>query len=262
VSPQWRDEATALMSPRGTTLRFLKRGLRPVARITTHHRGGAAEGEPWRSPVAALGDALASLPPGTQCRVIVSSAFARYAFVPFSAALVDRKANEMLAEHVFRHVHGEQAQAWSCRVAHAAVGRKRMACALDAALLDAIESAARNSGVALGVIEPALIAAFNGARSKLPGSCWFAAVEPDRIALGLLRDGDWVHLAAERSAGEPEAQLARMLARESLLIGVDAPDRDLPCWIARWDVAANLAVDLREPPPAATRATPAAKSSA
>ncbi|MGB5079314.1 MAG: hypothetical protein WBO23_01050, partial [Burkholderiales bacterium] len=143
MSPQWRDEATALVSSRGTALRFLARGLRPVARLSTHHRGETAGGEPWRSPVTALGDALASLPRGTRCRVIVSSSFARYALVPFSTTLVDREANEVLAGHVFRHIYGEQAEAWACRVAPAAAGRKRLACALDAALLEAIESAAR-----------------------------------------------------------------------------------------------------------------------
>jgi len=255
VSPQWRDEATALIAPRGTTLRFMKRGLRSAARLSTHHRGEGASGEPWRSPVAALGDALATLPRGTRCRVIVSSAFARYALVPFSATLVDRQANEVLAGHVFRHIYGEQAQAWACRVAPAAAGEKRMACALDAALLDAIESAARDSGLVLEQIEPALIAAFNGARSRLPGSCWFAAAEADRIALALLCDGRWVHLAAERGVGEPLAYLARMLVRESLLIGADAAQRDVPCWIARFDASAHLAVErfelARNPVPAA-----------
>jgi hypothetical protein len=262
VSPQWRDEATALVSPRGTALRFLARGLRPVARLTSHHRGGEAGGEPWRSPVAALGDALATLPRRTRCRVIVSSSFARYALVPFSTTLVDRKANEVLAGHVFRHIYGEQADAWACRVAPAAAGRKRVACALDAALLGAIESAAQGPAVVLEAIEPALIAAFNSARGKLPASCWFAAAEADRIALGLLRDGHWAHLATERCAGEPQAVLARMLARESLLIGADAPDRDLPCWIARWDASAHIALERCEARPAATRPAAAAEGSA
>jgi len=262
VLPQWRDEATALMSPRGTALRFLGRGLRPVARVTTHQCAEGAGREPWRPPLAALGEAMGSLPRGTRCRVIVSSCFARYALVPFSTMLIDRKANEVLAGHVFRHIYGEQAQGWAFRVAAAAAGQRRVGCAFDVALLDAIESAAQEAGTVLDSIEPALTAAFNSARSELPNSCWFAAVEEDRIALALLRDGHWEHLATERCVGEPEAVLTRMLSRESLLIGADAPERDLPCWMARWDAAAKIAVELRGAIPAAVREAAAAEGSA
>jgi hypothetical protein len=257
VSPQWRDEAAALVSPRGTALRLVRRGLRPVARLTEHSRGEDALGEPWRAPLAALGDALRTLPRRTRCRVIVSSAFARYALVPFSTTLVDRKSNEALAGHVFRHIHGEQAGAWTCRVAPAAAGRKRLACAFDSALVGAIESAAQSCGVALVAIEPALVAAFNSAHRALPNSCWFAAVEADRLVLGLLLDGEWTHLAAERCPSRSEEALTRMLARESLLVAPGLLKRDLPCWIARFDDSASASLQRFEVrPPGASGAHP------
>jgi hypothetical protein len=249
VSPQWRDEATAFVRPRGTALRFVRRGLRPVARLTTQPRGEEGEGEPWRSPVAALGDALRTLPRGTRCRVIVSSAFARYALVPFSTTLVDRRSNEALAGHVFRHIYGEQAGAWACRVAPAAAGRKRLACALDSALVGAIASAAKSCGLSLEAIEPALVAAFNSARRGLVRSCWFAQAEPDRIVLGLLDDGEWVHLAAQRSWGDAGTVLSRMIARESLLFTADSGSGALPCWIARFDDGVNAPVERFEARP-------------
>jgi hypothetical protein len=256
VSPQWRDEAAALVSPRGAALRLLRRGLRPVARLTEHPSGKDAGGEPWRAPLAALGDALQTLPRGTRCRVIVSSAFARYALVPFSTTLVDRRSNEALAGHVFRHIYGEQADAWACRVAPAAAGRRRVACALDAALLGAIESAAKSCGVALAAIEPALIAAFNSAHRALPDSCWFAAAEADRLVLGLILDGEWSHLAAERCPGRSEQALARMLARESLLVAPGLLKRDLPCWVVRFDDCAGASLEKFELRPPGSPAAP------
>ncbi|MGB5080262.1 MAG: hypothetical protein WBO23_05930, partial [Burkholderiales bacterium] len=116
-------------------------------------------------------------------------------------------------------------------------------------------------GVVIEAVEPALIAAFNGARRELPDSCWFAAAEAERIALGLLRDGHWVHLASERCAGEPQAVLARLQARESLLIGADAPDRGLPCFMARWDASANVVLERCEARPAAARPAAASEGS-
>jgi len=237
VLPQWRDQASVLFAPRGVTLRLVSRGLRPAARVTAYPCGESPGGEPWRAPLAALGDAMRELPRGATCRVMVSSCFARYALVPFSAALVGRKANEVLAAHAFRHIHGEQAQVWTCRVAPAPAGDKRLACALDAALADAIESVARTAGVTLAAIEPTLTAGFNSARGRLPSSCWFAAVETGRLVLGLLVGGKWAHLAAERCAGHWEAALARMLSRETLMIAAESPDGELPCWIARFEAA-------------------------
>ncbi len=243
MSPQWRDDALVLLSPRGAALRLLPRGLRPVARPSTHPPGGKSDGEPWRAALEALVGALHTLPRRTRCRVIVSSAFARYALVPFSTTLVDRRSNEALAEHVFRHIHGDQAGAWAFRVAPAAAGHRRVACALDSALVEAVTSAAKSRGVSLEAIEPALVAAFDSARGDLPRSCWFAQAEPDRIALGLLKDGEWVHLAAERPSGDAEASLARMIARESLLCAADAASGDLPCWVARFDDGVNARVE-------------------
>jgi len=263
VSPQWRDDALMLLSPRGAALRLLGRGLRPVARLSAHPPGESPDGEPWRAPLAALVGALGALPRRARCRVIVSSAFARYALVPFSTTLVDRRSNEALAAHVFRHVHGEQAGSWTVRVAPAAAGQKRVACALDSALVEAIASAAKSRGLSLEAIEPAFVAAFNSARRDLPRSCWFAQAEPDRIVLGLLDDGEWAHLAAERSSGDAGTALSRMIARESLLFAADSGSGDLPCWIGRFDDGVNVRVERfearRSGPAAAGRPAPGPK---
>jgi hypothetical protein len=221
------------------TLKLVRRGLRPVARVSVHPCGDGPGGEPWRAPAAALGEALRALPRHARCRVIVSSSFARYALAPFSAALVGRGSNEALAAQVFRHIHGEPAKAWTCRVTPTPPGGKRLACALDSGLVDAVELAARNSGVALEAIEPALVVAFNSARRSLPISCWFAVVETGRLVLGLLADGEWAHVAAERCMGPWETALARMLARESLAAAADSLKGEPPCWLARFGDAKN-----------------------
>jgi hypothetical protein len=246
VSPQWRDDALALLSPRGAALRLLPRGLRPVARLSTHLSGGKSGGEPWRAALETLAGALHTLPRRTRCRVIVSSAFTRYALLPFSTTLVDRRSNEALAEHVFRHIHGDQAASWAFRVAPAAAGHRRVACALDSALVEAVRSAAKTCGVSLEAIEPALAAAFNSGRRDLARSCWFAQAEPERIVLGFIHDGEWVHLAAERPSGDPKTALARMIARESLLCAADAASGDLSCWVARFDDGVNARVERFE----------------
>lgn len=237
--PRWRDRASMLLAPQGVTVRLVPRGLRPAARVILHPGASGQDGEPWRGSLEAMRETMRGLRKGTACRVIVSNAFVRYALVPFSTSLVNRAANEALASHVFQHIYGERTQAWACRVAPAPSGDRRVACALDAALAAAIESTARECGIALVAVEPAFTAGFNRARRRLPYSCWFAAVETGRIVLGLLFEGKWCQLASERCAGGWKGTLARMLSREALMATLGSPVDQLPCWIARFEAPDN-----------------------
>jgi hypothetical protein len=185
-----------------------------------------------RAPLNPAG-ALDGLARGARCRIVVSSAFARYALVPFSAAVVGREANEALAAHVFRRTHGERVDAWRMRVAPAQAGTARIACAVDASLLDELAAAARERGVTLAAIEPAFVAGFNAALRRLPASCWLAVVEPDRLTLGLLLGGEWRRLAAQRLGEDLDRELQSALIREALLVETAAPVADLPCWTVR-----------------------------
>ncbi len=238
--PRWHSEAELLLAPGGFALRAVARGLRPSARVTQRACPPQPGGQAWRAPLAALADALHELPRGARLRVVLSSGFARYALVPFSAAVVGRAATEALAAQVFRQVHGERADAWRIRVAGAPVGRQGLACALDAALLEALAEAARARGIARLALEPSLAAAFNAARRRLPRSCWFVVTEPGSRVLALLIDGAWRHVAAERCDSQTDADLAQALAREAFL-AEDAP-ADLPCWRAHFDPAAKRAL--------------------
>lgn len=190
-----------------------------------------------RGPVTALGEAMRALARGTRCRIIVSNALARYALVPFSTAVVGREANETLAAEVFRGTHGERVDGWRIRVTPAPRGHRRIACALDAPLLEAIKVLAQEHGVRVTAIEPAWAAGFNAARRKLPSSCWFAVTEPGRLVLGLLVDGEWRHIAAERCGQDAAAAfrlaVALAVAREAIL-AEDEAAKGLPRWIAHF----------------------------
>ena len=186
-----------------------------------------------REPLAMVGQAMSALARGTRCRIIVSSALARYALVPFSTAVVGREANETLAAHVFRGTYGERVEGWRIRVTPAPRGQRRIACALDTALLEGIGAAAQEHGLRVSAIEPAWAAGFNAARRRLPASCWFAVTEPGRLVLGLLIDGEWRHLAAERCGADVAAGLRQALARAAILAD-DAAVKTLPRWVAHF----------------------------
>jgi hypothetical protein len=194
------------------------------------------------------GKALHGLRRGARCRVVVSSVFARYALVPFSADVVGHEANVLLAKHVFRRIHGERVDAWCAAVAHAPAGAALMACALDTELLARLDAAARERGVTLLSVEPALAAAFNAARRRLPDSCWVAIAEPQYLAVGLLRARQWRYLATERGAADTAAA-TRALAREAILAEEDGSA--LPRWLVRIDERCQASAE-RLPGPSAT----------
>jgi hypothetical protein len=186
-----------------------------------------------RGSIATLGEAMRALRRGTRCRIIVSNALARYALVPFSTAVVGREAEEALAAHVFRGTHGGRAEDWRIRVAPARRGARRIACAVDKTMLDAIPAAAAEHGLGVSAIEPAWAAGYNAAYRRLPASCWFAVTEPGRLVLGLLIDGEWRQLAAERCGDDARAALRQALLREGTLADDPAASR-LPCWVAHF----------------------------
>jgi hypothetical protein len=189
-----------------------------------------------RGSLATLAQAGRALKRGTRCRIIVSNALARYALVPFSTAVVGREAEEALAAQVFRGTHGERAEGWRVRVAPARRGERRIACALDATLLDAIPAAAAEHGLRVTAIEPAWVAGYNAAYRRMPPSCWLAVTEPGRLVLGLLIDGEWRQLAAERCVGDARSALRQALQREATLADDPAAAR-LPCWVAHFGLA-------------------------
>lgn len=189
-----------------------------------------------RGPLGAAAKAMSELPRGTRCRLILSNALVRYALVPFSTAVVGREANEMLAAHVFRGTHGERVEGWRVRVDPAPRGHGRIACALDAALLEGIEAAAQEHGVRVSAVEPAWAAGFNAACRRLPASCWFAVTEPGRLVLGLLVNGEWRRIAAERCGADLAGALRQALAREALVAEDEAAAR-LPRWVAHFALA-------------------------
>ena len=187
-------------------------------------------------PPAALGTAMGGLARGTRCRVIVSSSLARYALVPFSTQVVGREANETLAAHVFRGTHGERVEGWRIRVTPAPRGQRRIACALDAELLDGIRSMAKERALGVTAIEPAWAAGFNAAYRRLPASCWFAVTEPGRLVLGLAIEGEWRYIGAERCGSDPVAAFRQAAAREAIL-AEDSGAEKLPRWIAHFGTA-------------------------
>jgi len=182
----------------------------------------------WQPAVDALAAALTQ--PGTaKCRatVILSSHFARYAVLPWNATLKNDEEWRAYAQHRLQAVHGSVIEDWELRVCETAPRGARIACAVDRALLDALEAAVAGNGGRLESVQPYLMSAFNRARLATDASCWFVVEEPGRLTLALIEDGTWRSVRGRRVDSRWRHALADILERESAALGLERPCTDV-----------------------------------
>jgi hypothetical protein len=167
--------------------------------------------EPWRGALERLKGR--TWPKRAEVSVILSNHFVRYVVVPGeSAASEDEEL--ALARFHFAKIHGERAKGWEVRVSDG------LACAIDAGLLAEL----RRIVPRLVSVQPSLMAAYNGARKRIPREgAWLVLAEEQRVCLARIgaerwasvhnaREADWEHaLERERSRASGEALPSRVL---------------------------------------------------
>lgn len=182
-----------------------------------------ADAPPWKSAVDALCDALGGGPRRRRVTVVLSNHFVRYAVLPWSAALGDAAEWEAYARHRFEAVHGQAAAGWALRIAAPSPRGSRVACAVDGALLEALEAAVAAAGAELVSVQPALMAAFNARRERLAhGTTWLVVHDPGRLTLALLNAGEWRSVRSRRVAEGWLAELPALIERESAALALEA----------------------------------------
>lgn len=157
--------------------------------------------------------------------VVLSNHFARYLIVqPQDGATAEEEL--ALARFQFAKIHGERAKGWEVRLSRAG-GGARLACAIDAGLLERLKACFPKGGKArLVSVQPALMAAYNRARGQVPrDGAWLLLIEAGRAWLARLAAQGWasVHNVAEseweqlierersRAGGEPLPSLVLKL---------------------------------------------------
>ena len=168
---------------------------------------------------------------GRAARVILSSRLVRYLLVPWSEALVDAEEEAAFARHCFARVYGEAAGEWDIRVGDEREGAQRLACAVDAALPEALRAAFVAAHVRLDSIQPNLMAVCNEYRGRLRRRhAWLALLEPGSLCLARLDQGRWTRLRSMRIGPGWRAELPRILEREACLAGAGEAPRDVFLW--------------------------------
>jgi hypothetical protein len=174
---------------------------------------------PWQAALAALDGALnESGSRGGAAAVVLSNHWVRYAVLPWQPSVTSPAEVEQLARLHFERSFGAAAASWTVRTCDRGYGAAHLACAVDTALITALQACLAAHDVRLGTLQPLLMAAYNDARREFSGSTAFAIVEPGRVCLGLLQQDRWLAVASRRTG----ADLGEAIEQELATLDTDA----------------------------------------
>lgn len=195
--------------------RFARRGGPLDQHAVTFHSEGPAS---WTGGIEALERLLNDAAwRGREMTVLLSSHYVRHALLPRGEAL-GMAERQGLARLVFRKLYGDLAADWAIRASPAG-RRPTIACGVPQALLAALDTACEARGTLIS-IQPVLMAVFNGSRQSMrEGNGLLAIVEPGRITLAGMADGDWRSVSSRAAEGR---DLPGLLAEECALAGLPA----------------------------------------
>ena len=228
MSLLWRDELRIALSPERAVMVRLGKGLRRRVLDKRVEPCIPVDGGIWQPAISAL-KKLLDKQTGAEANVVLSSHFARYVIVPWSDAVSGEAELSALAQHRSNQVYGNLAANWEVRVSPAGFGAPMLACGVERGLLDALRQCCTDTGVQLGSVQPALMAAFNLWRGELPkDGGWFGMVEPGQLTLALLKNGGWCAVQSRRMEGALGEVLPAALEQERLLADLaDVPQKAL-----------------------------------
>jgi hypothetical protein len=180
---------------------------------------------PWQAAVEALSSVF-NESANMETKIILADQFVHYALLPWSDTLKTHEQWLNLARHRFAAIHGPLAADWEIKFAETAPAGPRLACAVDRALVEALDASAAAHGVNLVSVQPFLIAAFNRLRSGVlnaGGSSWLVVEEQGRLTLALFLKGVWVAIRSRRADWRWRRVLPELIERESAFLGLEEP---------------------------------------
>lgn len=181
----------------------------------------------WRPAVSALSTVLSD--PRWQRaipNIVLSSHFVRYAIIPWNAELANAAERDAYLRHCFTLAYGEAARHWDLRLSPAGFGQAALASGIATPLQEAIHLELEQAGLTAQNIYPHLMLAANETRAYLGKgnsgmSLCFVSLEPGRLCLGLIEQGQWRSLRNIAVEADISRQLRALIQRESILAGLD-----------------------------------------
>lgn len=227
---RWRDELRVALYPDRVAAVRYPSGIGNAIAQTFELRVGGHPGTPrWQPAVETLRSALEAAPSKT-LSVALSSHFARYAVLHWSAALRGTAQWLEYARRALVNTYGQPALHWSVAVCDTGFRKPRIACGIDAELVQAIVAVARERHMHLVSLRPSLVSAFNRVRGSLRRrASWLALPERGRLTLCTFREGQWAGIRSRALNGHWGSALDQLLASAEQIDSLERPARIALC---------------------------------
>lgn len=146
--------------------------------------------------------------------VSLASRWCAMLMVPWSGALLEKSSAQRFLHNQFGAVHGDGARGWRLAADDAPYGQPRLACGIDAALLQGVQDAASAQGRRCLSIEPIVGPAWRSLAPAKPAA--FALVEAGRLLLATSSGGRITALHSQSCAQDWGDELERAWRRWNL----------------------------------------------
>jgi hypothetical protein len=175
---------------------------------------------PWSTALNKFESLLApmQIKPKTQLKIILSSDFVRYLFLPQQPISMNFAEQQAYALAAYREVYGTVADAWNLKLHDAAPNQATIVAAIDENLLETLKQIALKYQLKLTSVQPYLMSAFNclsKQTSKING--YLVVLESERLLLLSMVQGQCQNLRTIAVAADWQVELKSLLMRESLL---------------------------------------------
>lgn len=211
----------AAVSAQRRVVRLTRHGLVRTQTTRTARCVAGQGAAPWQPALAALAGLLEP-GPRMRARVVLADSLVRYAVLPWNDALAGKDEDRIFLAHRFRQMYGAAASGWDLRCERHAPGRARLASAVDAGLMPALEEVLGARDIVLGAAVPALADTVNRHRRRLDCSgAWLVCHDDGVLCMARWHDWEWMAARSLKVDAGWRDDLAAMLAREECLH--DAP---------------------------------------
>ena len=212
MSPLWRDEVGAYVSPHHLCLVRMQRGVHPTLSAEYEQRFAGVTDESWSRALEALATKLGEEPwRASRIRIVLADHWARYAIVPWVAALSSNDERLAHGRQLLGSAYGDAVAGWEVRISEAPPGATRVVCAISGELIAAVRSVCLAHGCKLLSLQSQLVASYAAWRHALPASnAWFVSIEQGSMAAARLARQGWDRVPVVRIGADWTRELKRL----------------------------------------------------
>ncbi len=212
MSPLWRDEVGAYLSPHRLCLVKMRRGVHPQLAAEHEQRFEGVADEGWNRPLEALGALLAQEPwRASRIRIVLADHWARYAIAPWVAALGSNDERVAYGKQLLASLYGDAVAGWEVRISDAPPRMTRIVCAISGELIAAVRASCLAHGCKLLSLQSQLVASYAAWRHALPeANAWFVSIEPGSMAAARVGAHGWDRVHVVRIGTDWTRELKRL----------------------------------------------------